>query len=232
MAAQHSDTAIESFRELEVRFAEFLRAVPFETAHHRVYSPLLSSLLLDSCSLIESTLKSTMDNARYNGIPNIAQHRARRYAPAPPYLNANDLRTVFRPDQFYAKRVWFLPRGDSSFPWYLWRNQNGTPRWWTAYNHVKHARFDNAIEATFHSTAHALKALFLSLAQSLEFRSRLVERGIIRCRNLQTAQLQAVASAWEPLQTPETIIARSDLFGYKFLSTGSPAQATDPNIFL
>lgn len=82
MAIEHADTAVESFRELELRLTEFLRAVPFEPAHHRVFSPVLASLLLDACSLAESILKSTMDNARYNGVANIAQHRARRYAAA------------------------------------------------------------------------------------------------------------------------------------------------------
>jgi hypothetical protein len=231
MATQHADTAIESFRELELRLNEFLRSVPFEPAHHPVYSPVLASVLLDSCSLAESILKSTMDNPRYNGVANIAQHRVRRYAATPPYLNANDLRSVFRPDQFYAKKVWFIPRGDSSVPWYEWR-ANGTPRWWTAYNHVKHARFDNAHEATLGSTVHALKGLFLTLVQSLEFRDRLAERGIIRCRNLQITQLKTAAAAWEPLHTPETVLAVSALFGYKFLSIGSPAQATDSNVFV
>lgn len=77
-----------------------------------------------------------------------------------------------------------------------------------------------------------MKGLFLVLVQSLEFRDRLAERAAIRCHNLPIAQLRVVACAWEPLHTPETVLATSKLFGYKFLSTGSPTQATDSNVFL
>lgn len=232
MAAIHADTAIESYRELEFRLRDFLRAVPFEAAHQRVYSPVLASLLLDCCSLIESVLKSTMDNARYNGIPNIAQHRTRRYATAPPFLNINDIRATFRADQFYAKRIWLLSRGDPSMPWHTWRFASGNPQWWTAYNRVKHARFDNAERAKLGIAVHAMKALFLALVQSLEFRGRLVERGVIRSHGLSVAQLTPVAANWEPLATQNVVVAVSDLFGYKFLSHGSPDQATDTSYFL
>jgi hypothetical protein len=232
MAAEHSDTAIESYIELELRLRDFLRVVPFEPVHQKVYSPVLASLLLDCCSLIESILKSTMDNARYDGIHNIAQHRARRYATTVPFLNINDLRATFRPDQFYAKRVWFLSRGDPSLPWRPWCFTAGNPKWWTAYNRVKHARFDNAPQAKLGITVHAMKALFLVLVQSLEFRARLVERGIIRARGLPIPALLAAVANWETLPTPHIVVAVSDLFGYKFLSQGSPAQAPDASLFL
>ena len=138
MAGAHADFALESFDGLERRFTEFLRAVPPDPAHLAVHSPVLASLLLDTCSLMESVLKSTMDNVRYNGANNIAQHRARRYSTAPPYLNIGDLRTVFRADQFYTKQVWYIPRGEASVPWYAWRGAAGHPRWWHSYNGVKH----------------------------------------------------------------------------------------------
>jgi hypothetical protein len=232
MAAIHADTALESFYEIEHRFGDVLRAVPFDAAHSKVYSPLLASLLLDACSLTESILKSSMDHARYNGVHNIAQHRTRRYATAPPHLNANDLRSVFRSDQFYAKRVWFLPRADPSFPWYAWRKANGTPKWWTAYNRVKHNRLGNASSATFHQTGHALQGTFLALIQCLDFRDRLVERGVIRSRGLNVVALRPIATAWEPLLTPGAVVAASRLFGYRFTSTGFPAQAIDAHDFL
>lgn len=234
MASAHVDVAWDGFRELEDRFAVFLRAVPPRSEHNRVHSPALASLLLDGCSLIETTLKSTMDNARYNGIANIAQHRARRYAAAPPFLNIGHLRQVFRADSFYAKPVWYVPGGNRSFPWYVWRNPTGNPRWWASYNNVKHSRFDNASEATLGTTMHAMKALFLVLVQSLEFRARLVERGVIRSAGLAVAQVSAHASNWEPLPSPSTspVVASSSLFGYKYLSQGSPTQATGVATFL
>jgi hypothetical protein len=180
MAATHADTAIESFLELERRFEIFTQTVPFATEHLRVHSPLLASLLLDACSLIETILKSAMDNARYDVMANIAALRARRYAPAPTFLNINDLRAVFRADMLYAKPVWYLPHGSSSYPWYIWRRPAGNPAWWKAYNDVKHSRFANARLATLGTTTHAMKALFLVLVQTLDYRERLVDRGLVR----------------------------------------------------
>ena len=80
VATTHADFAIESFSELETRFAEFLRVVPPDPTHLRVYSAVLASIFLDTCSLLESILKSAMDNARYDGITISAAHRASRYA--------------------------------------------------------------------------------------------------------------------------------------------------------
>lgn len=234
MSAAHSDNAIESFLELERRFGEFVRSVPIAPEHNRVHSPLLASILLDACSLIETVLKSTMDNARYNGINNIRNIRNMRYAQTRPFLNIVHLRTVFRPDMFYTKPVWYLPRGESSFPWYQWRSQNAQPRWWNEYNAVKHSRFDNCQRATLLTTLHALKGLFLVLTQSLEFRGRLVERGIIRAKDLMMQQLRSYAVLWEPIHVAwqQPIVATTELFGYKYLTNGSPNRATDPTVFL
>jgi hypothetical protein len=44
MASAHADFAIESLLELETRFEEFLRNVPPDAIHMRVYSPVLVAL--------------------------------------------------------------------------------------------------------------------------------------------------------------------------------------------
>lgn len=234
MATADADTAIESFLDLERRFESFVRIVPIATEHNRVHSPILTSILLDACSLLETVLKSSMDNIRYDAIGSIVRIRAMRYSDAPPFLNIGHLRTVFRADMFYAKPVWYIPRGESSFPWYVWRNAAGQPRWWVAYNAVKHSRFQSASQATLLVTLHALKALFLALVQSLDFRERLVNRGLIRCDMASIHMLREHAVAWEPIpvmwQSP--IVVKTGLFGYKYLTQGLPAHATDPTIFL
>lgn len=232
MATTHANDAIDSFLELEKRFAHFLSAVTFKTEHLKVHSPLLAGLLLEAGSLSESIFKSAMDNGRYNAQPNIAVIRAKRYSTVPPYYNINDSREVFRADQLYHKRVWFLPRSDRSFPWAAWMKAVPThPKWWRSYNKVKHGRFDHIADAKLGTVMHALGGAFLVLVQTLDYRATLVERGIIRSRNITAAQLRAVASGWEVLQTPESVIARTELFGYKFLSQGSPRQANDVSIF-
>lgn len=235
MTSPYSDSAIESFLELERRFIDFTRVIPVAPEHLRVHSPVLASILLDACSVTETTLKMSMDNARYNAIPNIPVIRAKRNRTAPPYLNIGDLRTVFRPDTFYSKPVWFLPRGASSYPWYAWRRPQGNPAWWDAYNKVKHSRFENAHLATLGTTMHAMKGLFLVLVQTLDLRERLVERGVIRRERRSVADLKVDVSAWEVLHddwhTP--VLAMSAVFAYKFLSRGANStHAKDASVFL
>ena len=165
MATAHALDAIESFFELERRFVQFCNVVTFIPAHSKVYSPVLAGLLLDCGSLSESLFKSAMDNARYDGIPNITGFRAKRYALRAPHYNISDSRSVFRSDQFYAKKVWYIPRSDSSFPWHAWQMSAGNPSWWQSYNNVKHDRFGNVSQAKFGTVMHAMQATFLSLVQ-------------------------------------------------------------------
>lgn len=233
MSQNHANDAIDSYFEIERRFNHFLTAVTFKSEHLKVHSPLLAGILLDTGSLVESMLKSAMDNPRYDNTADIAAIRARRYVAAPPYYNVNDSRTVFRPDQFYAKKVWFLSRSDSSFPWHAWMNAAGPhPKWWQSYNHVKHDRFGNMAEAKLGTIMHAMEATFLVLVQTLDFRDTLVSRGMIRSSTLNTQELRAAAIAWEPLHTPAVVVAVSSLFGYKYISHGSRRQAVDVSVFL
>jgi hypothetical protein len=231
MANVHANDAVDSFFELEQRFAEFLSVVTFKSEHLRVHSPFLASVLLDAGSLVESIFKSALDNARYNNIPNIAAIRQRRYNTVPPYYTINDSRAAFRSDWLYARRVWFIPRGDRSFPWSAWMQRAGHPRWWTSYNRVKHDRFAGIHEAKLGTVMHALGGAFLLLVQTLDFRVTLVDRGIIRSPGLQASVLRPIAAGWEPLATDQVVIARSQFFGYKFQSTGSPQQANDVSVF-
>ena len=233
MVASHADWALETFIDLERRMGDVLRVVPYEPIHMRTYSPVLASILLDSCSLTESILKLSMDNVRYNSVASITSLRAKRYSGRPPYLNINDLRTVFRQDQFYEKKIWLLPRGAASLPWYTWRYP-GTknPKWWTAYNNTKHDRFGNARKATLNHTIHAMKGCFLALVSSLDFRERLVERAIIRSPKLSAHALKPRAAQWEPLSTPELVVASTRLFAYKIRTQGHPREAADITIFL
>lgn len=232
MAATHANDAIDSFLELERRLQTFVSVVTFKSDHLKVHSPFLAGLLLDAGSLSESIFKSAMDNPRYNGVPNIAAIRAKRYATTTAYYNISDSRTVFRSDQLYHKRAWYLPRSDRSLPWAAWMKSTAVhPKWWKSYNNVKHDRFGHMKQAKLGTVMHALGGTFLALIQTLDFREALVERGIIRCRNINAATLRGIVNAWEPLQTNETVVARTDLFGYKFLSTGSPKQADDISVF-
>ena len=86
-------------------------------------------------------------------------------------------------------------------------------------------------EGKLGTVMHALGGTFLVMVQCLDFRATLVVRGVIQCSGLKTPQLKTTAAEWEPLQTKETVYARTDYFGYKFLSLGSPKQAVDVGTF-
>ncbi len=79
---------------------------------------------------------------------------------------------------------------------------------------------------------HAMKALFLVIVQTLDFRETLVMRGIIRSRGMTVAALRPIAAVWEQLVTPGTVIGATPLFGYKFLSADGIGHAEDTSYFL
>ncbi len=227
-----TDWALDSFLDLERRMIEVLRIVPYESNHLRTFSPILASILFDASSLTESILKVSMDSKRYDSIPEIDSLRAQRYSIKKSHFTINDLWGVFRGDMFYVKPVWLLTRGITSYPWYTWRQKKMKhPAWWKAYNSTKHDRFGSARSATLQNALHALKGCFLCLSSSLEFRSRLVERGVIRSRALTAAQLVPIGTTWEPLQTDEIVVSSTKLLGYEFL-TKKPKRRNELSVFL
>lgn len=232
MAGEDARDAIESFLNLEERLAAFCRIVPFVSAHYRVHSPTLASMLLDCGSLSESIFKSTMDHSHYDARPGVVVARTRRAATAPPYYNIADSRRVFRSDQLYNKSVWYIPRSDSSMPWHAWQRQTGNPAWWGAYNSVKHSRFANQSKATLSTVMHATGATFLQLVCSLDYRDELINQGVIRSSAMDVASLKATLVGMEPFTSPSVIIARSGVFGYKYRTSGSPGYAKDISAFL
>lgn len=56
-----------------------------------------------------------------------------------------------------------MPRfGTSSIPWDSW-TATASPKWWTAYNKVKHQRHDHFDQATLGNAVNALQGLFVLL---------------------------------------------------------------------
>ena len=79
---------------------------------------------------------------------------------------------------------------------------------------------------------HAAEAAFLQLICAIDFRDELINQGIIRCAELDAANLKVDLTGLEPFATPHVVIARTDAFGYKFRTTGSPGYAQDISVFL
>ena len=46
-----------AFGRLERQLGEFLDYVPFEQAHHEVWSPILATIILEACSQLDSLWK-------------------------------------------------------------------------------------------------------------------------------------------------------------------------------
>lgn len=208
-----------SYTTVEDDFINYLDYVPWTHDHRKVWSPKLANLLLNTGSLIDSIFRSYLNRPTVDLGEDIDKIRGKRNP------NINDFQKVY--ENVYScsnREVHLLSTEEKLTPWSNWQKQNSPPDWWTAYNHVKHNRFENKTEANLENTLYALSGLFLVCVLLKEFRLYLVDIGIIKWRwqlKVDETHLKDIMKENEPVPSPLfPIIAKSKLFGYVVRSTG------------
>lgn len=75
-----------------------------------------------------------------------------------------------------SKFAVLLPRfGLSLNPWDEWKNKNGVPMWWTAYNKIKHHRDAEYHRANLKNALNAVAGLFVMVLYLYKEKARLGE---------------------------------------------------------
>jgi hypothetical protein len=150
--------AINNFTALESQLTECMEFIPFVEQNQRVLSPRFIPIILEACSLTESTLKSMTDvRARIRGFKRYAEVHEE-------HLQLEDAVTIF-----LATPMRFLR------PYEGWTRV--VPEWWNAYNRLKHDRLDNYEYATYNTSVSSLAALHLLIAKCRLFTDHLVKAG-------------------------------------------------------
>ncbi|MGB2841414.1 MAG: hypothetical protein WBC40_02870 [Halobacteriota archaeon] len=204
-----------SYTTVEDDFINYLDYVPWTHDHRKVWSPKLANLLLNTGSLIDSIFRSYLNRPTVDLGEDIDKIRGKRNP------NINDFQKVYENVYSFSNReVYLLSTEEKLTPWSNWQKQNSPPDWWTAYNHVKHNRFENKTEANLENTLYALSGLFLVCVLLKEFRSILVDIGIIKGNHLAKGYLRSLLKKDERIDEAEPIIAKSKIFGYVFRTEG------------
>ena len=141
-----ADTDLRSvivwFESAEQMLMAVLDVIPYEAVHENVWSPRLVTVLLETCSQLDSLLKQQAVQS-----PCVASQN----------LNITDYFALFGQD---LSGKWVLFWGESPEkirPFGAWQGLAGydkglIPRarvkWWKAYNKIKHNRIENRREAT------------------------------------------------------------------------------------
>ena len=198
-----ANSVINSYISTENMLVDVLRVIPYCDTHESVWSPVLVTTLLETCSQLDSLWKYEAKQSTF-----VTKKK----------LNIKDYFAYF--GEYVAPR-WLVFYGEESIklqPFDTWNNvasyqSNVYPGldWWAAYNKVKHDRLINQSEATLKNSTRALAGLFVAIL------------GIESCRNA-IAQadwlmgdgynLQAWLGEDSPSTKSQYITAESKLFTY------------------
>lgn len=154
---------IETFRHCESQLNEILRVVPYCKEHEKVWSPLFSSLLLDSCSQLDSLWRGLAWESECVR----AKHKRDDLNMKNYFHFFNDHPKAPLCDRWV---VFWGRDGSIVRPFSEWRASKTykTLFWWKAYNKIKHDRLVNLKLATYEAAICALAGLFLSIIRASE----------------------------------------------------------------
>jgi len=164
------DYVVSWFRENENDLHGFIKTVPYCDEHKNVWSPVLVKILLETCSILDSTwkfraLQSPCVKQKDLGIKKYFQYFGEELGPR---------WVVFRTQQAIQIKpfdVW-----DKS----SYKESDYTDlEWWKVHNELKHDRIKNIKKATLFLAVNALAGLFLAIVKSDFCREALVHEGWI-----------------------------------------------------
>ncbi len=198
-----ANSVISTYITTENMLVDVLRVIPYCDAHESVWSPVLVTILLETCSQLDSLWKYEAKQSAF-----VTKGKL-------------DVRDYFSYFGEYMAPKWVVFYGEEPRrlqPFDTWGNvASYNPSdypgldWWTAYNNVKHDRLKNRPEATLRHSTNALAGLFVAILRFELCRTAIAQAGWLLGdgHNLQ-------AWLWEdsPSTKSQHITAESKLFTY------------------
>ncbi|UCE61441.1 MAG: hypothetical protein JSU63_06770 [Phycisphaerales bacterium] len=156
-------TVVTSFLSCEETLLSVLRIVPWCAAHENVWSPVLTTVIMESCSQLDSLWRHTAWLS-----PCVREKKKRKDD-----LNMRDYFRYFAGKSLtpLGKRWVVLWGGEDPVqicPYNAWDGADTYKAlpWWQAYNNLKHDRLANRESATLRAAVNATAGLFLAILQS------------------------------------------------------------------
>lgn len=151
-------------RKLEILYSRLEKIFEFvepEDSNGNTYSIQLSSLLLDICTTIEANFRSILDKNGYKKDIN-KNHKKDMKS-----WNINDYNKVnisHHLSSYEIKIPFWKGINNIRKPYEIWGSSNNSPKWYQAYNHVKHNMIDKFNEATLDTVVDAFSGLVILIS--------------------------------------------------------------------
>jgi hypothetical protein len=199
------NSVINTYIATEDYLYAFLGNVPYCPEHKNVWSPILVTILLESCSQLDSLWQYESRKS-----PCVTKRR----------LSINDYFSYYGE---YLGDKWLMFYGETTEiikPYSMWSQASQYipqqyPKheleWWKAYNKLKHNRFINRSEAKLQFAINALAGLFLVILRSESCRNAIAQAGWMFGDG---HNIQAHLGEDSPSDKDKFITAESKLFTY------------------
>jgi len=195
---------IGTFERIEGTLEKILNIVPYCKEHENVWSDALITIILDSCSLLDSLW-------RYQSLQS-------------PYVNKNHLKMkdyfiYFGEDMEKRWLVLWSENVQIISPYKNWSKTGqfksdediNELNWWTAYTELKHDRLSNRKLATLSNSVYAVGALLLAIIKCPDLRDEMDHAGWVTGNNQNPIAWlgeDSKATQWE------YVAIETKLFGY------------------
>jgi len=203
-----AETVLNTYQRIEDSLQNVLQVVPYCDNHKQTWSDHLVTVILESCSLLDSLWRAeswqsscVQSTKKRNDIKMFDYFRYFGEYMEPKWI-------VFwgeKPEMIYPFKGW------SKTGLYKTRKDQDFLDWWTAYNSLKHDRLQNRPEASLHRSVRAVSALFLAILRCEDCRLAIAQAGWLSCGF-------SKPEAWLGEDTPSCkdryIAAESNLFSY------------------
>lgn len=159
---------INSYAAIESALLDILNIVPYCREHMNVWSPKLATILLESCSQLDSLWKYEARQSAYTKHSNLSIEDYFKYFGA------------------YMAPKWLVFYGaelvEQLEPFSSWRQEPDIQSsnfkrldWWSAHNALKHDRYQNLKEATLANAVQAVAGLLLAILRCEYCRSAVAQ---------------------------------------------------------
>ena len=150
------------YKRLEDEFLKATEYFPFQEKFEEMWSEFFGDLLTKIGNSIDSFFRNMLNDARFDSYPHVSELKGGKRE-----RNINYFRDFFEPlyrlSGVQVKTAYGLTSYGEIHPFedFINDEQNKIPKWWSAYNHVKHTWFECLEEATLKYTINALAGLFV-----------------------------------------------------------------------
>lgn len=149
-----SGMAYDTYSIIEEDFIRLTRVIPIEEQTLSYYSPRFGDILLRVGSSVDIFLRAWINCYLMDRDQEALKLRNKKF------ITIKDYHRVFYEKHLKDQRVYVRPLDKDTVPFAGWTGKS-PPKWWTAYNNVKHDGFIRKDSAVLKHTLNGLAALFL-----------------------------------------------------------------------